>query len=103
MKRIIMTAALAVSIFAAGTYSTQAQVKEAQSMKKAEKQSDFEQVEVADLPDAVKESVKKKMKRAKIAKAFKNEKDQYKLEIKVGKAMKTVYMNKEGKLINPTK
>jgi hypothetical protein len=41
------------------------------------------------------------MKRAKIAKAYKNESDQYKLELKIGKAMKSVYLNEKGEMIDP--
>jgi|GEM_PF-6934212 hypothetical protein len=103
MKRIIMTAALAVSIFGAGTFSANAQVEEkADKMEmKKDKQMKFEQIKVSEVPQSVKKAVKSKMKRAKIAKAYKNESDQYKLELKIGKAMKSVYLNEKGEMIDP--
>lgn len=60
----------------------------------------FEEINVSDLPEAVTAAVKKNYPTAKVDKAYKNEKDQYKLELSLEDGTKgTVYADSEGNWI----
>ncbi|ANW95946.1 hypothetical protein AXE80_06480 [Wenyingzhuangia fucanilytica] len=60
----------------------------------------FTEVAVDKLPEAVTNAVKESYATASIDKAFINENGQYKLELTVDNASKTVYADSEGNLIN---
>ena len=62
---------------------------------------DFEEINVADLPEAVTTAVSTNYPTAKVEKAYKNEEDQYKLELALEDGTKgTVYADAEGNWID---
>ncbi|SNY94655.1 hypothetical protein [Flagellimonas pacifica] len=61
---------------------------------------DFQEINISDLPETVKAAVKKDYPTASIDKAYKNESDQYKLELSLKDGTKgTVYADAEGNWI----
>ncbi|MFD2099868.1 hypothetical protein [Flagellimonas iocasae] len=62
---------------------------------------DFEEINVSDLPEAVTTAVSTNYPTAKVDKAYKNDKDQYKLELALEDGTKgTVYADAEGNWID---
>ncbi|MGX1928427.1 hypothetical protein [Flagellimonas sp. 2504JD4-2] len=62
---------------------------------------DFEEISVSDLPDAVKAAVQKDYPTASIDKAYKNESNQFKLELSLNDGAKgTVYADADGNWID---
>ena len=61
---------------------------------------EFTEVAVDKLPETVTSAVKKAYATATIDKAYVNASEQYKLELTVDNTDKTVYVDKEGNLIN---
>lgn len=70
----------------------------------SKEQETFQPIDVSQVPAAIVASVTNDFKGAKISKAYKNSKNEYKLEIKNEEATttKTVYANAEGKWIKPS-
>jgi Protein of unknown function (DUF2874). len=62
---------------------------------------DFEEIEVSSLPEAVSKAVEKNYPTAKIDKAYKNEKDQFKLDLSLEDGTTgTVYADADGNWID---
>ncbi|MDF0715117.1 hypothetical protein PY092_03055 [Muricauda sp. 334s03] len=62
---------------------------------------DFEEIDVSDLPSAVTTAVEENYPTAKIAKAYKNDEDQYKLDLTLEDGTTgTVYADAEGNWID---
>ena len=62
---------------------------------------DFEEISVSDLPEAVTTAVATNYPTAKVEKAYKNDKDQFKLELSLEDGTKgTVYADAEGNWID---
>lgn len=98
------------TVIALGTLtSVNAQDKEPLAMNKAKVEAavvqDYKELKAADLPQVVKNAVAKTYEGAVIAKAFGNEKGEYKLVLtsaeaaSKGKAGETVYVNSKGEFI----
>jgi len=93
MKKLILSAAIilgSLSIYAA-TNSTVEPVK-----MTIKYQSEYTEVTVDAVPDAVKAALQTAYPGAKLVKAFVNEKKEYKLEISVGDQKATVYSDVNG-------
>ena len=72
--------------------------------EESKEQETFQPVDVSQVPAPIVAAVASDFKGAKITKAYKNSKDEYKLEIKTGteSTPKTVYASAEGKWIKPS-
>ncbi|MCG7501266.1 hypothetical protein MHM83_05230 [Tenacibaculum sp. Mcav3-52] len=60
----------------------------------------FQEISLDKLPAALVNSIKESFPKATLSKAFINEKEQYKLEVSEGSTKKTIYIDKEGNLLN---
>ncbi|MEE4000711.1 hypothetical protein V1T75_10210 [Tenacibaculum sp. FZY0031] len=60
----------------------------------------FQEISLDKLPATLVNSIKESFPKATLNKAFVNEKEQYKLEISVENASKTIYTDKEGNLLD---
>ena len=97
MKKLILSIAIlasGVSTFAMPTPAT------LETSINIVMNDEFTEVAVDKLPETVTNAVKKSYATATIDKAYVNASEQYKLEITVDNAAKTVYVDKEGNLIN---
>ncbi len=72
--------------------------------EESKEQETFQPVDVSQVPAPIVAAVTSDFKGAKISKAYKNSKDEYKLEIKndTANTTKTVYASAEGKWIKPS-
>lgn len=105
MKKLFFATAIALGTLT----SVQAQDKEPMAMNQDQVETavaqDYEELKAADLPQVVKDAVAKTYEGAVIAKAYANEKGEYKLILtsaeaaSQGKAGKTVYVNSKGEFM----
>ncbi|SHH56584.1 hypothetical protein [Wenyingzhuangia marina] len=97
MKKVI----LSIAILASGvvTYAMVSPVMPTTSINIV-MNDEFTEVAVDKLPETVTSAVKKAYATATIDKAYVNASEQYKLELTVDDTAKTVYVDKEGNLIN---
>ncbi|MDO3695749.1 hypothetical protein QVZ41_12940 [Wenyingzhuangia sp. chi5] len=97
MKKVI----LSIAILASGisTYAMANNVAPTTSISIV-MNDEFTEIAVDKLPETVSNAVKKAYATATIDKAYVNASEQYKLELTVEGAAKTVYVDKEGNLIN---
>ncbi len=94
MKKLILTIALVLA--GATTFATTIQTTNQETVIN----QDYKEITVESLPDAVKEAVKKDHANATIQKAYINDKKEYKLELTVEGATKTVYADEKGNWLN---
>jgi hypothetical protein len=93
MKKLILSAAIILGSLS--IYATTNSTVEAVKMT-AKFQSEYTEVTVDAVPDAVKAALQTAYPGAKLVKAFVNEKKEYKLEISVGDQKATVYSDVNG-------
>jgi hypothetical protein len=96
MKKLILSAAILL-----GSLSTFAAITSVQ--KASEKvitiADEYTEIKIEEVPAAVTEALKKSFPEAKLAKAYINEKKQYKLEVEVGDKVGSLYADATGKWI----
>ena len=97
MKKVILSIAILASGVA--TYAMVSPVMPTTSINIV-MNDEFTEVAVDKLPETVTSAVKKAYATATIDKAYVNTSEQYKLELTVDNTAKTVYVDKEGNLIN---
>ncbi|MCV9930250.1 PepSY-like domain-containing protein [Flavobacterium sp. LS1R49] len=96
MKKLILSAAIvlgSLSVSAATAVITES------SVKVMSIQDEYTEVGADALPAAVKGTVEKSFPGAKLEKAYKNEKNEYKLEIAHGEKKFTIFSDAAGNLI----
>lgn len=99
MKNLILATVLSFVGFTAIAQNETAEVQADETVATVPAQ-DFQEISVADLPEAVVTAVKKDYPTATIDKAYKNESDQFKLELSLKDgASGTVYADAEGNWI----
>jgi hypothetical protein len=96
MKKLILSAAIIL-----GGLSIQAAnpVIKASTTQSAMVQDEFTEIGADAIPAAVKSTVEKSFPKTKLEKAYKNEKNEYKLEISSGDKKYTVYTDASGNII----
>ena len=95
MKKLILSAAIIL-----GTMSIQANtVKTDIIIQSVNDQEEFTEVSADAIPAAVKSTIEKSFPGTKLEKAYKNEKDEYKLEIANGDKKYTVFTDASGYII----
>lgn len=99
MKRFMMTAAIATLVLASGNLTAQVPAKRAKAEMAQQKK--FKQIKANQLPGKVTGAIKKNFDNAKIAEAYVSENEKYKLKMKLENSakLKTVYLDKEGKMV----
>ncbi|OMQ12691.1 PepSY-like domain-containing protein [[Flexibacter] sp. ATCC 35103] len=96
MKKLILSAAIIL-----GGLSVQAAnpVVKASVTQSVMVQDEFTEIGTDAVPAAVKSTVEKSFPKTKLEKAYKNEKNEYKLEISSGEKKYTVYTDASGNII----
>jgi hypothetical protein len=95
MKKLILSAAIVL-----GTLAVNAAVPQTISMTQSVLvQDEFTEVALDAVPAAVKSTVEKSFPNTKLDKAYKNDKNQYKLEISSGDKKYTVFTDASGNII----
>lgn len=95
MKKLILSAAIVL-----GTLTVNAAVPQTISMTQSVLiQDEFTEVALDVVPAAVKSTVEKSFPNTKLDKAYKNDKNQYKLEISTGDKKYTVFTDASGNII----
>jgi uncharacterized protein YdeI (BOF family) len=99
MKKLILSVVVLLA-----SMTTFAQSETSMNSKKAATskvtQDGFSEIKATDLPAAVTDALKVAYPDATIAKAFVNEKKEYKLEIMVGDKTATLFADEKGKWLN---
>jgi hypothetical protein len=98
MKKLILSAAIILGSFSAFAQTAQTS-KTAMVTKEATKavvQEKYKEIKAEELPEAVKNALKKTYPDATLAKAYVNEKNEYKMDIAVGDQKATVHTDAEG-------
>ncbi|WP_348799172.1 hypothetical protein [Flavobacterium adhaerens] len=93
MKNLFLSAAIvlgSLSLFATTVPTSNTIVKSISI------EEEFTEIKITELPSAVVESLKKAHPDAVIAKAYKNEKSEYKLDIVIGDKSSSVFANADG-------
>lgn len=107
MKRLLMSTVVAAMLITTGSMRAQNTRTAKDNSAKVEtvQQKKFKQIKVNQVPDAVTDVIDKKLKNTKIAEAYVSGKETYKLKLKMKgqKALKTVYFNKDGKMMKMDK
>lgn len=99
MKKLILATALAFVGLTAMAQEETAEISMDETTAVTTTQ-DFQEISVSDLPEAVAASVKKDYPTASIDKAYKNESDQFKLELSLQDGTSgTVYADADGNWI----
>ncbi|MDG3583059.1 MULTISPECIES: hypothetical protein [Galbibacter] len=62
-------------------------------------QEEYQEIEVAEVPQAITDALAADFPGAEISKAYKNEASEYKLEVTVGEETSTLYANESGEWI----
>lgn len=96
MKKLILSAAILL-----GGISAQAatNLKPAAVFHSVTIQDEFTEITADAVPDAVKSTIEKSFPSAKLEKAYKNEKNEYKLDIAMGDKKYTVLTDASGNII----
>jgi len=95
MKKLILSAAIVL-----GSLSVNAAVLPAISISQSVLvQSEFTEVSADAVPAAVKSTLEKSFPNTKLEKAYKNEKNEYKLEIASGDKKYTIFTDASGNII----
>lgn len=96
MKKLILSAAIILGTMSVQAVTTADSVLTAQSVNI---QDEFKEITADVLPDAVKSTIEKSFPGTKLEKAYKNEKNEYKLEISKGDNKYTVFADASGNII----
>jgi hypothetical protein len=96
MKKLILSAAIVL-----GGLSVQAAspVMQTLGVQSVIVQDEYKEIGVDALPAAVKSTIEKSFPNTKLEKAYKNEKDEYKLEISTGDKKYTVFTDASGNIL----
>ena len=95
MKKLILSAAIVL-----GSLSVNAAIQPAISISQSVLiQDEFTEVAADAVPGAVKSTVEKSFPKTKLEKAYKNEKNEYKLEISNGDKKYTIFTDASGNII----
>ncbi|UPZ16392.1 PepSY-like domain-containing protein [Flavobacterium humidisoli] len=95
MKKLILSAAIVL-----GSFTVNATVLPAVSISQSVfVQSEFTEVSIDAVPAAVKSTLEKSFPNTKLEKAYKNEKNEYKLEISSGEKKYTIFTDASGNII----
>ncbi len=95
MKKLILSAVIVL-----GSLSVNAAVLPAVSISQSVLvQSEFTEVSADAVPAAVKSTIEKSFPNTKLEKAYKNEKNEYKLEISSGDKKYTIFTDASGNII----
>lgn len=97
MKKLVLSLAVLLGSFT--TFANTNTVERNQQVLEIAVQEEYTEVAVDALPDAVKSAVATAMPGAVIEKAYTNENQEYKLEVKVGEESVTVYTDAAGTII----
>ncbi|MEO9512425.1 MAG: hypothetical protein ABJN84_17310 [Flavobacteriaceae bacterium] len=99
MRKLFFTAALSLVGLTAMAQEETAELQ-ADEITMETTAQDFEEISVSDLPEAVTSSVEKDYPTATVSKAYKNEADQYKLELSLEDGTSgTLYADAQGNWI----
>ena len=96
MKKLILSAAIllgSLSTFATVTTNQDTPAQVATTVE------EYTEIKVEEVPVAITNALKKSFPEAKLAKAFINDKKQYKLEVEVGDKVGSLYADANGKWI----
>ena len=96
MKKLILSAAIILGAMSVQAANTANSVSIIQVLTV---QDDFTEINADALPEAVKSTLEKSFPGTKLEKAYKNEKNEYKLEIAKDDKKFTVYTNASGEVI----
>lgn len=96
MKKLILSAAIILGGLTAQAATTVQAIATTQSVVA---QDEFAEVTLDAVPAAVKSTIEKSFPGTKLEKAYKNEKNEYKLEISNGDKKYTVYTDASGNII----
>ncbi|MCM5662036.1 hypothetical protein [Galbibacter mesophilus] len=96
MKKLILASALALGSFTAFA-ATPTILNNNEVVTVA--QDEYQEIEVAEVPQAVSDALAADFPGAEISKAYKNEASEYKLEVMVGEETTTLYANESGEWI----
>jgi hypothetical protein len=96
MKKLILSAAIIL-----GAISVQAttSLKPISTIHSVISQEEFTKITADAVPDAVKSTIEKSFPGAKLQKAYKNEKNEYKLDITISDKMYTIHTDASGNII----
>ncbi|GAA3753218.1 MULTISPECIES: PepSY-like domain-containing protein [Flavobacterium] len=95
MKKLILSAAIVL-----GSLTVNAAILPAVSISQSVLiQSEFTEVSADAVPAAVKSTLEKSFPNTKLEKAYKNEKNEYKLEISSGEKKYTIFTDASGNII----
>ncbi|MEP6806164.1 MAG: hypothetical protein ABI892_16680 [Flavobacterium sp.] len=96
MKKLILSAAIILGGLSVYAGNPQIKTSVTQSVNV---QDEFTEIGADAVPAAVKSTIEKSFPNTKLEKAFKNEKNEYKLEISSGDKKYTVYTDASGNII----
>lgn len=96
MKKLLLSAAIILGGISAQAATTVTPVSMIQSVTV---QDEFTEITADAVPDAVKSTIEKSFPSAKLEKAYKNEKNEYKLDIAMGDKKYTVLTDATGNII----
>ena len=97
MKKVILTLALALGSLV--TFATTTNSTTLNSVKVINVQDEYTEVALDSLPVPVKATAETSFPNSKLTKAYKNEKNEYKLEIVMGDTTHTIYTDANGTII----
>ena len=97
MKKVILT--LAIALGSLSTFASTTNTATINNSITKTVQEEYTEVALDALPDAVKATVMNSFPNSKLLKAYKNEKNEYKLEISVGTATHDIFTDATGKII----
>ncbi|WP_394776989.1 PepSY-like domain-containing protein [Flavobacterium sp.] len=96
MKKLILSAAIILGGLSVQAGNPQIKTSMTQSVNV---QDEFTEIGADAVPAAVKSTIEKSFPNTKLEKAFKNEKNEYKIEISSGDKKYTVYTDASGNII----
>ena len=97
MKKVILT--LAIAMGSLSTFATTTTPATFSNSIVKTVQEEYTEVALDALPEAVKATVTNSFPNSKLLKAYKNEKNEYKLELSVGTATHDIFTDADGKII----
>lgn len=96
MKKLILSAAILLGSLSSFTAIAQEQTATEKTPVATE---EYKEIKLEEVPTAITDAFKKSFPDGKLAKAFINEKKQYKLEVEIGDKVGSLYAEANGKWI----
>lgn len=96
MKKLILSAAILLGVMSVQAFNT---VKTVSVMESVTIQDEFTEISADAIPAEVKSTLEKSFPNTKLEKAYKNEKNEYKLDILNGDKKFTIYTDATGNVI----